>query len=223
MKRRFQALCEKVPWIGGIAVPLWLLISFKWRRLHYWILRKWFRNSIFVDDWEMGMCSHCPEPLLKFVLERFRPTSVLDFGCGTGKSLRFFRSLGLDAQGVEGSERAISLSEDRDLITRHNFERPLDLRRRFDLLWCFEVVEHIRSEKVDVLLDSMVRHSNLIIISAARPGQGGDGHFNEQPPEYWIQRMSTRGYGLLLEESRALQQIPVTHAENMLVFKKTSS
>jgi 2-polyprenyl-3-methyl-5-hydroxy-6-metoxy-1,4-benzoquinol methylase len=220
VKRHFQSLSKKAPWIEYVAVPVWLLISLKWRRLRYWILRNWLHNSIFVEQWEMGMCSHCPEPLLKFVLDRFKPASVLDFGCGTGKSLRYFIMQGLEAWGVEGSDKAISLSADRKQITRHNFERPLDLRRTFDLLWCFEVVEHIRPEKVDVLLDSMVRHSSLIVISAARPGQGGDGHFNEQPPEYWIHRMKARGYEVLSEETQILRRIPVTHAENMLVFKR---
>lgn len=203
-----------------VVVPLWLAVTFKWNRLRYWTLRHWFHSSIFVEEWEMGMCSHCPEQMLGYVLERFQPKSVLDLGCGTGRTLDYFLAQGLDAQGCEGSSKGISLARHPERIRQHDLEKPLDLGRRFDLLWCFEVVEHVRPAKVDVLLDTITRHSDLIVLSAARPGQGGDGHFNEQPPEYWIERMRRRGFELLREETEALRAVPETHSGNMLVFRQ---
>lgn len=220
MKQTLKSWFQSHPALDRVVVPLWLLATLKWGRLHHWVLRHWRQNSIFVEDWEMGMCSHRPEPLLDFVLDRFRPRSVLDFGCGTGRTLDLFLERGLDAHGVEGSARAISLARRPDRIRRHDFEKPLDLRRKFDLLWCFEVVEHIRPAKADLLLDSLARHSDLVVISAARPGQGGDGHFNEQQPEYWIKRMKSRGFMLLPEETAALRALPVTHSGNLLVFRR---
>lgn len=221
LKSRIRDLCAKHPGIQLIAVPCWLAVTLQWGRLRYWTLRHWFHNSIFVQEWEMGMCSHCPEPLLRYVLDRFRPRSVLDFGCGTGRTLDYLLARGLDVQGVEGSAKAISLAKHTERIRRHDFENPLALGRSFDLLWCFEVVEHIRPAKADVLLDSLARHADVLVISAARPGQGGDGHFNEQPPEYWIARLQRRGFSLLPDETAALRAIPVTHSENMLVFQRT--
>lgn len=220
MKQTVRSWCRTHPALERIAVPFWLLVTLKWGPLRYWILRNWRQNSIFVEDWEMGMCSHRPELLLRYVLDRFRPGSVLDFGCGTGRALDYFLAQGVDAFAVEGSVKAISLAQRPDLIRRHNFEKPLDLGRKFDLLWCFEVVEHIRPAKVDVLLDSLTRHGNLLVLSAARPGQGGDGHFNEQPPEYWIEKLRARGFFLLPEETTALRAFPVTHSGNMLVFRR---
>ena len=220
MKQAILTWCRTHPAVERIVIPLWLLATFRWTTLRHWVLRRWRQNSIFVEDWEMGMCSHCPEPLLRYVLDRFRPASVLDFGCGTGRTLDHFLAQGLDASGVEGSAKAISLAQRPDRIRRHDFERPLDLGRKFDLLWCFEVVEHIRPAKSDVLLDSLARHADLIVLSAARPGQGGDGHFNEQPPEYWAERMRSRGFALLPEETAALRALPVSLSGNMLVFRR---
>lgn len=220
MQSRLVAQLERYAIVRLILVPIWLAVTLKWGRLHYWTLRHWFHNSIFVEEWEMGMCSHCPEQMLAYVLHRFQPRSVLDLGCGTGRTLDYLLARQLDAQGTEGSAKAISLARHPERIRRHNLEKPLDLGRRFDLLWCFEVVEHIRPAKVDVLLDTIVRHSGLIVLSAAHPGQGGDGHFNEQPPEYWIERMKRRSFALLREETEALRAIPETHSGNMLVFRQ---
>ncbi len=221
MRNQLLARLERYAVVRLIAIPVWLAVTFKWSRLRYWTLRHWFHNSIFVEEWEMGMCSHCPEQMLAYVLNRFHPGSVLDLGCGTGRTLDYLLAQRLDAQGTEGSTKAISLAQHPEKIRRHDLEKPLDLGRRFDLLWCFEVVEHIRPAKVDVLLDTIALHSDLVVLSAARPGQGGDGHFNEQPPEYWIERMGQRGYQLLHEETESLQAIPETHSGNMLVFQRT--
>jgi FkbM family methyltransferase len=221
MRNQLLARLERYAVVRLVAIPVWLAVTFKWSRLRYWTLRHWFHSSIFVEEWEMGMCSHCPEQMLAFVLNRFHPRSVLDLGCGTGKTLDYLLAQGLDAQGTEGSAMAISRARHPERIRRHDLQKPLDLGRRFDLLWCFEVAEHIRPAKVDVLLDTIALHSDLVVLSAARPGQGGDGHFNEQPPEYWIERMGRHGYRLLREETERLHAIPETHSGNMLVFQRT--
>ena len=42
----------------------------------------------------------------------------------------------------------------------------------------------------DVFVDSLCRHGELIIFSAAVPGQGGERHVNEQPLEYWREKFA---------------------------------
>jgi SAM-dependent methyltransferase len=223
IKTQLKVWSGRHPSIERLLTPLWLLITLKWGRLHYWILRNWKRSSIFVEEWELGMCSLKPVGILSYVLDRFSPRSVLDVGCGTGGSLGYFIERGLDARGVEGSSLAIARSAARDRILQHDLENPLDLQRRFDLVWSFEVAEHIRPEKAETFVDSLVRHSDLIVMSAARPGQGGDGHFNEQPMEYWVSLMERRGLKLLPEETNHLRALPITHSENMMVFRRAPS
>ncbi len=43
-------------------------------------------------------------------------------------------------------------------------------------------------------MQTCARHSNTIFWSAARPGQGGFNHVNEQEPEYWIEKFARHGY-----------------------------
>ncbi len=210
-----------------VATGLWLFGTLQWAKLRRLMLRA-RGNSIFVEEWEMGMCSLRPVAVLETVLARFHPRSVLDVGCGTGGSLAFFVERGLDAMGVEGSALAISRNPNAGRVQRHDLEIPLDLGRRFDLVWSFEVAEHLRPEKAGTFLDTLTRHSDLVVMSAAPKGQGGDGHFNEQPPEYWIDLMAARGYRLLGEETdqlRGLAGNPAADehtralAGNLLVFR----
>jgi SAM-dependent methyltransferase len=169
------------------------------------------------------MCSLKPTAILSYALERFQPHSILDVGCGTGGSLSVFVERGLDAFGVEGSRLAISKSPHRSKIRQHDLEKPLNLGRRFDMVWSFEVAEHIRPEKAQIFAQSLARHSDLVVMSAAPPGQGGDGHFNEQPMEYWVALFGRLNFELLPAETSLLRSLPDTHSGNMMVFKRNST
>src|SRR3954467_8954749 len=100
-------------------------------------------NSIFMLEEELEMCSIFPKEILDLTLELFRPRSVLDVGCGTGISLDYFLSKGVTVRGIEGSELAISKARNPQLISIADLNRAIDVQEKFDLVWCFEVAEHI--------------------------------------------------------------------------------
>ena len=178
------------------------------------------KNSIFVEEQELQMCSLAHEKKLDLIMELFHPASVLDVGCGTGRTLSYLRDNGVDAFGVEGSELAISRSKHPDYIRQHNLNRELNLGRRFDLVWCAEVVEHIHPRYEKHLLRTLMNHGDLIILTAAQPGQGGEGHFNEQPFEYWIAKFRAREYSYDESTTLKLRAIPEPYSENILVFRR---
>lgn len=177
-------------------------------------------NSIFTREEEMSMCSIFPKEILDLTIEFFNPRSVLDVGCGTGISLDYFKTKGVAVRGLEGSALAISKARNAPLIRQHDLNEPVDLDENFDLVWCFEVAEHIHPRYVSALLRTLTNHGDRILLSAARPGQGGLGHLNEQPPKYWIDLMEERGFALAraTEQYRAL---PDHFAENILIFERT--
>jgi SAM-dependent methyltransferase len=148
---------------------------------------------------------------------------VLDVGCGTGRTLSYLRDNGVDAFGVEGSDLAISRARHPDHILKHNLNRELNLGRRFDLVWCAEVVEHIHPRYERNLLNTLVNHSDLIILTAAQPGQGGEGHFNEQPFDYWISKFEVLGYSYDEPTTLNLRAAPEPYSENILVFHRAAS
>jgi 2-polyprenyl-3-methyl-5-hydroxy-6-metoxy-1,4-benzoquinol methylase len=178
------------------------------------------KDSTFNSEEEMFMCSLFPEKVLSIVLDHFRPSSVLDVGCGTGRSLEYFLEQKINAIGIENSATAISLSPVKNHILKYNLNKEVHLNRMFDLIWCFEVIEHIHPDYERNFLNTLINHSNVIILSAARPGQGGHGHFNEQEPEYWISKFSKYGYQYDADFSERIRSTMETHAENLLCFKK---
>lgn len=208
--------------------PLWNTLSAiyynpkaSWR--WWWSLRKipyrrFTKNSIFFEESELHMCSLYPEKTLAKTIEMFNPQSVLDLGCGTGRSLDYFLERGIETLGVEGSSLAISKSRHPELIQQIDFNQELNLQRTFDLVWCFEVVEHIHPEFVHNLMKTFSNHADRVVISAARPGQGGEGHFNEQPPEYWIEKFNGYGYNYDEPGTEQLRSLDEYFSENMLVF-----
>jgi hypothetical protein len=75
-----------------------------------------------------------------------------------------------------------------------DLSRRFDLNERFDLVTCLEVAEHLAPDSSAALIDSLVAHSDLVLFSAATPGQGGENHINERPLAFWQDLFAERGY-----------------------------
>jgi SAM-dependent methyltransferase len=179
------------------------------------------RTSIFHTAEELSMAGSCPDKMLTRMLELLRPSSILDLGQGTGHTVAFFVRSGIsDVLGVEGSQEAIDASPHPEKAMQWNLNEPLNLGRKFDLVYSFEVLEHIHSRHVGNLLQSFSNHGNRVVVSAARPGQGGAGHFNEQPPEYWIARFKEAGYRYDEATTAELKACRDIWADNLLVFER---
>lgn len=133
---------------------------------------------------------------LPILMEHLDIRSVLDVGCGQGAWSSIWRDLGIsDLVGLDGDY----VDRDKLLIPEtsflgHDLTDEFDLGRKFDLVQCLEVAEHIPKEAAPQLIQSLCRHSGLVLFSAAPPGQGGDGHINEQPYEYWRRLFAGHGY-----------------------------
>src|ERR1700756_91995 len=137
--------------------------------------------------------AHRMVPLL---LQTLGIRSVLDVGCGAGAWLSVYSHYGVsDILGVDGAYvRKESLLIAAQAFKPHDITQPFDLGRQFDLVQCLEVGEHIPKLASTTLVENLVRHSKLVLFSAATPGQGGENHVNEQPHEFWRQLFNSRGY-----------------------------
>jgi SAM-dependent methyltransferase len=182
------------------------------------------RDSIFHAPDELAMAGACPSAMLEVMLEIFRPKSILDVGQGTGQAIAFFTKKGMtDVLGVEGSAEAIAASPFPEKAMCWNLDRPLDLHRRFDVVYSFEVAEHIHPRYVDNLLQTFSAHGDRVVMTAARAGQGGLGHFNEQPPEYWIRQFARFGFRYDAENTQRLKDCKDIWWENILVFVRDAA
>lgn len=151
------------------------------------------------------------------------PASVIDFGCGDGAMLRWWGQMGassligIDQHGPDEWARAA-----RGLHLRLDLTSPIALDRRADLVVCLEVAEHLPESAADTLVETLVRHGNRIVFSAAPPGQGGTDHVNEQPIEYWKEKFARHDYVLqdIIRHRLSPHVSPWYRANTYLVAKR---
>lgn len=169
--------------------------------------------------------------LTKAIAELYHPKSVVDLGCGTGLYLFPFGSSDVELLGVDISEAAFdnrTRCMDRKYLKTMDIAEPsFSLPHKFDVALCLEVLEHIGNEKTKVLMENITKASDILIVSAAQPGQAGLNHVTLEPPEYWNKLFMEKGfkrdyhdeYQLILPVSQVHHTIWIIR--NLMVFKRT--
>lgn len=152
-----------------------------------------------------------------------RPASVLDVGCGRGAWLAEWIARGLrEVCGIDGSYVDLTtLTFPRVNFITHDLSQEFRLDRRFALVQCVEVAEHLPQHAAVPLIESLTRHGDVILFSAAVPGQGGEHHINEQPLEYWRAQFDERGYSVydpLRPLLRARTEVEPWYRYNLLLY-----
>lgn len=135
------------------------------------------------------------------VVKLVNPKSVVDVGCGIGTWLNVFKKYGVkNVLGIDGEWTEKDLVYE-NLATEEylqvNLELPIHLNKKFDLVCCLEVAEHINSTASDIFINTLTSLGNVILFSAAIPGQGGYEHINEQWPSYWQAKFEKKGFKIL--------------------------
>jgi len=166
---------------------------------------KFYRKTLRKDrqrSYKM-MCS--------YIVKNITPdlSSLVDFGCGVGWFLYYFKKLGIDdIVGVEPNRETLQIVDKsvKENIKFLDLTKKINLKRRFDLALNIEVVEHINKKYEDIVLKNITRHVDLLIFSAATPGQGGHGHVNEQPFKYWERKLNSFGFFCREDETQKFRQ-----------------
>ena len=134
------------------------------------------------------------EALGELLLRHLHPDRVVDVGCGPGIYLVPFQRQGCRVLGVDGAPEAGKSLDGSEFIHVDLRTDTLMLEPRYDLALCIEVAEHLKPEYADHLMDIVCDAAQTVFFCAAYPGQGGEGHYNEQPQEYWRQKFQARGF-----------------------------
>jgi methyltransferase family protein len=173
---------------------------------------------------------YAAERILGLALEHLPPiASAIDIGCGVGTWLNTLRSRGVsDITGVEGPW-VKDLDAKALAIPASNFlHRKLDtdgvnVQRKFDLAICLEVAEHIPPRRASAFIAEISHCSDSVLFSAAIPGQGGNGHVNEQWPAYWADIFSMFGFvggDVLRSQVWSDTKIPWWYRQNVMLFTR---
>lgn len=172
---------------------------------------------------ETSSASSSAQEVIPIVQRLFQPRSVVDLGCGTGSWLAQFERHGVeDVLGIDGDwvdPKTLQIDSKKFLLA--DLSKPLRLRKRFDLVICLEVAEHLPLNCADTLIDSLVLLGPKVLFSAAIPYQGGTGHLNEQWQDYWISKFRKRGLKVLdciRPQIWGNRRISSYYRQNILVF-----
>ena len=165
--------------------------------------------------------------IVPIVLEFVSPKSVVDVGCGGGAWLAEFQRHGVsDVLGIDGpwvGRGQLQIPPERFLVA--DIGQPIDCGRTFDLAVCLEAAEHVPASSAETLVDSLTRLSKTLLFSAAIPFQGGENHFNEQWPEYWLEKFERRGFQVVDCLRHRLWRNPKVeywYSQNIMLFVESS-
>ena len=96
--------------------------------------------------------------------------TILDFGCGSGEMLEvFYRNKFRPKQYLGLDVRTRTIEENKEKFGKLDFAEfrqvdlckpELDLGQTFDIITCFEVIEHIGHANADTFLDNIAFHCN---------------------------------------------------------------
>lgn len=126
----------------------------------------------------------------------FEVNSILDVGCGKGAWLsQWQQGYTKEIFGVDGDYVNVdSLLIPKEKFLAVDLRKSFDLNKKFSVVECLEVAEHIDESCADILIQSIINHGDIVLFSAAQKGQGGEFHVNEQPINYWVKKFNHHDY-----------------------------
>ncbi|MEI6558615.1 MAG: methyltransferase domain-containing protein [Rhodospirillaceae bacterium] len=139
----------------------------------------------------------------RYLIDRFAVRSVLDLGSGLGFAARWFFNQGVATCAVDGLRENVRNAVYPTVLCDLTTD---SVHTSVDLVHCQEVVEHIEEKYIDNLMKSLMC-GRFAVITHALPDQGGYHHVNEKPIEYWVHQFTSRGYGVLIEDSNRIRRI----------------
>lgn len=135
--------------------------------------------------------------VLPLLFDLFAPDAVVDVGCGAGSWLAIAESLGATVlRGYDGpwANPAEYTSANIDFVPVDLETSDVELVRRYDLAICLELAESLPAARGDAIVRTLCDASDVVLFSAATPGQGGPNHIHEMPVSYWAGKFRERGY-----------------------------
>jgi len=128
------------------------------------------------------------------ILADIQPATVLDAGCAMGVLVERLRMRGVEAEGVDISEYAISQAAPhvRPYLRIQSLTQPL--QKHYDLIVCIEVLEHLEKREAEQALANLCGATDDILFSSSPLDYSEPTHFNVQPPEYWATLFARHGF-----------------------------
>jgi SAM-dependent methyltransferase len=138
------------------------------------------------------------------IVRNLHPTSVLDAGCAMGFLVEALRERRVEAWGVDVSEYAISKVGESvsQYCSVASLTEPLP--RRYDLITCIEVLEHIPPSETEAAIANLCAATDTLLFSSTPHDYGEATHLNVQPPEAWSAAFAREGFLRAFDQDMSL-------------------
>lgn len=149
-------------------------------------------DSAFFDTIREGIqrSAGAVAPLLADLLApAIEERTVIDVGCGEGHWGAEMAAHGFCVRGLDAHPMQTVVD-----VVECDLEQRLPDLGRFGMALCLEVAEHLSPQRAASFVADLCNLADVVVFSAAIPGQGGTGHRNEQWPDYWTGLFAVNGY-----------------------------
>lgn len=161
---------------------------------------------------------------LDYVLKHFKFKSFLDAGCSTGVGVQTIAEKDIIARGIDISDTAIKLAKKRgrNCVVGSICGIPY-MDNSYEMVFCSDVMEHLKSEDIDIALQELNRVSKkyiALVIALKRDKCIGRYnwfkrcklpnerlHLSVLSPKEWVKRIKDLGMNIIYKEvSKAKSQ-----------------
>jgi ubiquinone/menaquinone biosynthesis C-methylase UbiE len=135
----------------------------------------------------------------KHIVDKFAPSTSLDIGCAKGFLVKALEGLGIDAHGIDPSEYALveAHPDIKDRLTEGMAQSTPFEENSYDVVTCFDVLEHIPEDDVPQVLSEMLRVSKqwviLRVVTKELPDDVDANHATIHDKDWWIEKIKEAG------------------------------
>jgi len=151
--------------------------------------------------------------LAELTVQEFAPISVIDLGAATCSFVNRVSELGVPATAVDHLPQCAEFARNCYFVV-HDLQLPLVLYDTFDLVTCWEVIEHLPEEAETAIVTSIVRLAKRWVVLSISSVTDGYEHLNVKPRAYWLDVFEQAG--LVYEAERTKRFAGVIAADPLV-------